>query len=190
MGICTAICSKNVRLPAANEATLGTYQYLYHALSPIAREYILSFLIQSSSDKHIPMRLWIFSCLRATLAGMTACCELAFLASLERYSKPVALATGLLLLTSTGMAHASGAYLPSSTIMCFWCTCAAAYLRGNVLVFIGAAVVATLAVGWPFGVIVFLPMGLHILIGCDTRRLSNFCWEQHFGRLLCKRPSW
>jgi alpha-1,2-mannosyltransferase len=117
------------------------------------------------------MKLWIFCCLRATLAGITGCCEVAFLASLERFSKQVALATGILLLTSTGMAHAAGAYLPSSTIMAFWLLCAAAYLRGNVAVFIGGAVVATLAIGWPFGVIVFVPMGLHILIGSSPQQL-------------------
>lgn len=131
----------------------------------------MSFLTNVSFTISVPIRLWAFACLRATLAAITACCELTFLASLERYNKAVALATGLLLLTSTGMAHAAGAYLPSSTIMCFWLVCAAAYLRSNVKVFVGGAVLATLGIGWPFGVIVFVPMGLHILIRSDTQRM-------------------
>ena len=149
------------------------YQHLYQKLSPHARGYLLSFLLDDNfvSDTSIPIKLWTFCCLRATLAGITGCCEVTFLASLERYSKPVALATGIVLLTSTGMAHAAGAYLPSSTIMCFWLLCAAAYLRGNVKIFSAGAVLATLAVGWPFGVIVFLPMGLHILMQSWPQRI-------------------
>lgn len=147
------------------------YQHLFELLSPHARGYLLSFLIDSTDITTVPVGMWTFCCLRATLAGITACCELTFLAALERYNKTVALATGIVLLTSTGMAHASGAYLPSSTIMCFWLVCAAAYLRSNVRAFIGMAVVATLAVGWPFGVIVFVPMGLHILIRCTSLQM-------------------
>jgi alpha-1,2-mannosyltransferase len=150
------------------ELLAKSYQHLYQLLSPYTRGYILSFLIDSDDTTSVPVEMWTVSCLRATLAGITACCEVTFLAALERYSKALALATGLILLTSTGMAHAAGAYLPSSTIMCFWLVCAAAYLRGNNRAFIGTAVVATLSVGWPFGVIVFVPMGLHILIRSTT----------------------
>lgn len=143
------------------------YRYVYELLSPHARGYLLSFLLPVVSvNDNIPVKIWVFSCLRASLAGITGCLEVAFCLSLSQWwaSESVALATGLLLATSTGMAHAAGAYLPSSTMMTLWLLCASAYLRNNTWLFIGGAVVAALAVGWPFGIICFLPMGLQILV--------------------------
>jgi alpha-1,2-mannosyltransferase len=147
------------------------FEGLYTLLSPQARGYLLSFLVPLSLvGDIISAKLWTFFLLRASLAGITACLEMAFCLSLCHWwtSEAVALATGLLLVTSTGMAHAAGAFLPSTTIMAFWLLCACAYLRNYTRIFIGGAVVATLAIGWPFGVVVFVPMGLHLLITSQT----------------------
>jgi alpha-1,2-mannosyltransferase len=176
----------------APQYALRTYAYLvpmsllsqvfegvYTLLSPRARGHLLSFLVppplllvpvSGHVDVDVSSKLWTFFLLRASLAGMTACLEVAFCSSLCHWwtSEAVALATGLLLLTSTGMAHAAGAYLPSTAIMALWLLCASAYLRSSTRIFIGGAVVATLAVGWPFGVVVFVPMGLHLLITSQT----------------------
>ncbi|KAL3912155.1 MAG: hypothetical protein SGARI_001303 [Bacillariaceae sp.] len=75
----------------------------------------------------------------------------------------VALVTEGLLLTSAGMGHAAAALLPSSTLMGLWLFAAAAYLRQQHTRFITLAVTATLAVGWPFGVIMFAPLGISVL---------------------------
>ena len=158
----------------------SAYRYLYGILSSHARGYLASFLMnQATSD--IPVKLWTFGCMRATLAGITAYLEVSFCQALGLVcgDSLVPLATGLLMATSTGMAHAAGAYLPSSTMMAFWLFCASAYLRGNTKLFIGGAVVATLAVGWPFGVLVFVPMGLHILVSSDKKinlLLATLLW--------------
>jgi alpha-1,2-mannosyltransferase len=75
----------------------------------------------------------------------------------------VAMVTEVLLLTCAGMGHAAAALLPSSTIMGLWMFAAAAFLRHQHLLFIVFAVTATLAVGWPFGVVMFVPLGLRVL---------------------------
>jgi alpha-1,2-mannosyltransferase len=75
----------------------------------------------------------------------------------------VAMVTEVLLLTSAGMGHAAAALLPSSTLMGLWMFAAAAFLRYQHSLFIILAVTATLAIGWPFGVIMFVPLGLRVL---------------------------
>jgi alpha-1,2-mannosyltransferase len=76
----------------------------------------------------------------------------------------VALTTEGLLLTSAGMGHASSALLPSSTLMGLWLLAAASYLRQQHTLFVVLAVTATLAVGWPFGVVLFVPLGWGVLM--------------------------
>ena len=75
----------------------------------------------------------------------------------------VAIVTQVLLMTSTGMSHAANALLPSSTLMGLWLFGAAAYLKRQHIWFVTFAVIATLAIGWPFGVIMFIPLGVGIL---------------------------
>ena len=72
--------------------------------------------------------------------------------------------TEFLLLSSTGMAHSAGALLPSSTVMALWMLSAAAYLRNDNGRFCVIAITAALAVGWPFGTLVFVPLGIGVLI--------------------------
>ena len=78
-----------------------------------------------------------------------------------------------LLLSSAGMAHSAAALLPSSTIMGFWMLAAAAYLRKESVLFCALAITATLAVGWPFGVIMFVPLGIGTLVR-ERNRLMAF----------------
>jgi alpha-1,2-mannosyltransferase len=77
--------------------------------------------------------------------------------------KTVAAVTLWLLLTSAGMAHASSALLPSSTLMILWMVSATFYLQQQFYSLVLVAILATLAVGWPFGVVLFIPMGLDVL---------------------------
>lgn len=80
-----------------------------------------------------------------------------------------------LLLTSAGMAHAAGALLPSSTVMGLWLYAAAAFLRHQHVWFVILAIASTLAVGWPFGVFVFVPMGIAVLVrSFHQERLTYF----------------
>lgn len=103
-------------------------------------------------------------------------------------NKIIAWVTGALLFTSAGMSHAAGSFLPSSLVMCLWLHAATAFLNASSdhsddnggtdtsttrstsgakhlyrLQFSCSAIFATLALGWPFGVLVFVPLGLHIL---------------------------
>ena len=72
--------------------------------------------------------------------------------------------TEFVLLTSTGMGHASGALLPSSTFMGYWLYAATAYIRHQHHWFVLVAVMASLTVGWPFAVIVLVPLGIGIIL--------------------------
>lgn len=72
--------------------------------------------------------------------------------------------TECLLISSAGMSHSAAALLPSTTLMGFWLLAAAAYLRRENVYFCMLAITATLAIGWPFGVLVFVPLGIGVLI--------------------------
>ncbi len=72
--------------------------------------------------------------------------------------------TECLLISSAGMAHSAAALLPSTTLTGFWMLAAAAYLRKQHIYFCILAITATLAIGWPFGVLVFVPLGLGVLV--------------------------
>jgi alpha-1,2-mannosyltransferase len=122
-------------------------------------------------------KLALFVVLRSTLAGLTACCELLFLTALcqqvafgdsltrQTLMRPsTTYVAALVLLTSAGMTHASGALLPSSSVMMLWLLAASAYMRHAFRLYCAVAVVATLCLGWPFGVVVFVPMGVDILL--------------------------
>lgn len=162
----------------APQFALRTYVYIYPLqwiswiVSPVA-PLVAPLLVdhQVSTDK-----LATFVVLRSTLAALSACCELQFITalsedvpfaeSLDRQTlvpKSVSYSVALLLLTSAGMAHAAGAYLPSSSVMILWMLCTSFYIRLQVRLFCAVAVLATLCLGWPFGVVVFVPMGFDIL---------------------------
>lgn len=162
----------------APQFALRTYAYIYPlqwiswVVSPVA-SLVAPLLVDHpvTTDK-----LATFVVLRSTLAALSACCELHFIIalsedvpfaeSLDRQTlvpKSVSYSVALLLLTSAGMAHAAGAYLPSSSVMILWMLCTSFYIRMQVRLFCAVAVLATLCLGWPFGVVVFVPMGFDIL---------------------------
>jgi len=113
--------------------------------------------------------------------------------------------TEFLLLSSAGMAHSAGALLPSSTLTCMWMLAAAAYLRKEHKRFCVLAITATLAIGWPFGVLVFVPLGFGVLYRENKQIITFvFLWivpvtiviqglvmlvdYQHYGRVVS--PTW
>lgn len=168
----------------APQFALRTYAYLYplvgigklyEYLLPLVRPSVT--LLVDTTISHDRMALFLL--LRATLAAGMGLAEVQFLMaisepvpfnqSLERQplvTVLVSYVTAACLLTSAGMAHASGALLPSSTFLFAWLIAATAYVRQQWTRFVLVAVTATLAIGWPFGVIVLLPMGVHILWTC------------------------
>lgn len=153
-------------------AYLRPMQWYSRLVSPVA-----SIVAPMLVDHQVStVKLATFIVLRSTLAALSACGELIFVTALSQdvpfaesltrqtlVSKSVSYTTALLLLTSAGMTHAAGAYLPSSSVMIAWMLCASFYVRMQVRLFCALAVVATLCLGWPFGVIVFVPMGIDIL---------------------------
>lgn len=172
---------------------LRTYAYLLplHWLQQALPE-IMSISLSNLLVDHTitTTKLASFVGMRSFLAGMMGLAELVFLSALS-YERPFAdsliaggqvlspissMVVGILLLFSTGMAHASAALLPSSSIMLWWLWAASAYLYGWIRMFCGLAVVATLTLGWPFGVVVFLPMGVDILWRHCGPTLKSRCW--------------
>lgn len=125
-------------------------------------------------------KIALFLLLRSTLAALMACAEVSFCQAIAESStknasssqtNSIGIVTGGLLLTSAGMSHASGALLPSSTLTLLWLIGAASFLRQQHIRFITSAILATLAIGWPFGVIMFAPIGLAILVREKNRLL-------------------
>jgi alpha-1,2-mannosyltransferase len=164
----------------APQFALRTYTYLYPLLG-VSKLYTfllptipLASMLVGREVTHDRMALFIL--LRATLAGVMGLAEVNFLTAISEQvpfhrslthqplvSREVSYATGFMLLTSAGMAHASGALLPSSSFLLAWLLSASCYTRQQVTPFILIAVTATLAIGWPFGVVCLIPMGVHIL---------------------------
>lgn len=115
----------------------------------------------------------LFVLLRATLAAVMALAEVSFCRALEhvvlaktdasktnRLGSTLGLTVGILLLSSAGMSHASGALLPSTSLTLLWLFGASAFLREQYVSFAACAILATLAIGWPFGVLMFVPLGI------------------------------
>jgi alpha-1,2-mannosyltransferase len=155
----------------AHEHALRTYAYLV----PLARlAALLPRLVPTSvvlpllTDFPVHTeKLATFVLLRAALACGVAAAELTWLYALSS-TTPTACGhrtayTGLLLLTAAGMNHAAGALLPSASWMGAWLLASACFLRHQHVRFCVVAIVATLALGWPFGVLLLLPLGLRIL---------------------------
>jgi len=100
--------------------------------------------------------------------------------------------TLVVLQTSTGLAHAAGALLPSTTWTVAWLVAAACLLRNQPKGFVLYAVHATLVIGWPFGVLVLVPLGLYVLFvqtqssktGTETSPFGSIDHLQGIKRLL------
>lgn len=168
----------------ANQFALRTYAYLtplwvlaklFEFLVPVIPTWwwpVLSSQVLVTNDTI--SRVPLFLLLRASLAAGMALAELFFCRAISEHSSNdaksstssfiISVTTAGLLLSSAGMSHASGALLPSSTLTFLWLVASAAFLRHQHTLFIIAAIMATLAIGWPFGVLMFVPMGLAILV--------------------------
>jgi alpha-1,2-mannosyltransferase len=142
----------------------------------------------------------LFVLLRAALAAGMALAELSFCRAIYEQSQnnqtpsphqksngsdynyyAISLVTAGLLVSSAGMSHASGALLPSSTLTMLWLLGAAAYMRQQHVMFATFAITATLAIGWPFGVLLFVPLGVAVLVRELSSRSSRL-----FGRFVLK----
>jgi len=162
----------------AHEFQLRTYAYLVplqwlaeHVLKPyvvpLLRRYYYS---QEEDNAVVPNeKIALFLSLRLCLALLTAGAELRWLYALGKTirtstTKTVLGGTTLVLVTATGMHHASAAYLPSATWMAVWCYAASCFLQQQHYRFVLVSVAATLATGWPFGAVSVLPMPLHLLL--------------------------
>ena len=121
-------------------------------------------------------RLALMVLIRAILAATMAWSEVSFLEALascdshiksaggKNSNQNMAIVVGFLLITSTGMSHAAGALLPSSTLTMMWLLAAKYYVQRKSIYFVVIAILSTLAIGWPFGVLLFVPLGGALLI--------------------------
>jgi alpha-1,2-mannosyltransferase len=176
----------------AHEYALRTYAYLVPLakIAPWLMRCVPSSVVDLLVDFPVTTeKLATFVLLRASLAGALAAAELMWLHALSTTCLAGGVSTtalthrtaytGLLLLTAAGMNHAAGALLPSASWMGAWLVASAFFLRQQPCRFCVVAIVATLALGWPFGVLLLLPLGLRILwkeyhrgLGCLVRLLG------------------
>mmetsp|Transcript_28887 Transcript_28887/g.67827 ORF Transcript_28887/g.67827 Transcript_28887/m.67827 type:complete len:641 (-) Transcript_28887:2236-4158(-) len=178
----------------ANEFALRTYAYLTPITGVawvylqglrcgIFPSWLWTLLTEQVFDPSHALNIALFVLLRSTFGASMAYAEVSFCRSIveqgleERSDKIETIAhssrswfflvgwvTEFLLISAAGMAHSAAALLPSSTLMGMWLLAAAAYLRKQHVRFCLVAVSATLAIGWPFGVLVLVPLGVGILI--------------------------
>lgn len=91
--------------------------------------------------------------------------DTAFVSAIRhRFGWRYAAGTAMALLLAAGPTHASSALLPSSFSMYCVAWSYAEWLRGRTGASIAAGAVAVL-LGWPFCALLFVPMGLHMLLG-------------------------
>jgi len=114
-------------------------------------------------------KILLFTILRSILAGFTGYCEFYFAQGVSKvWGETIGWSTLLLSLCSPGMFHSSGALLPSATAMQL-----VLLSTGNLCqdpqadgvsrsIFIG--LIATLAIGWPFCAVCWIPIGLYAVL--------------------------
>jgi len=156
-----------------------------------------------SSDGENENKVLIFCLLRCTLALFTALSELRLYTALEKNLSssrrqveqqdqnktlttcPTPLIvpwTLFISLTSTGMFHASSAYVPSATAMIFWMNSAACQLNSFTQNFkscdldeaIFWGLLAILITGWPFCVVMFIPLGIVAMYVAGARNSKGW----------------
>lgn len=141
---------------------LQTWEYANeYALRPYAYLLPLKVFLQLFSLEKIQL----FQLLRSALAGTMGIAELIWLYALHQRIQNAlqVLWIAVILLTSAGMNHAAGALLPSTAVCLGWLLASAAFLSQKPRIFTVVAITTTLCTGWPFGVMVLVPMGLHVL---------------------------
>ncbi|GKY97802.1 hypothetical protein MPSEU_000738300 [Mayamaea pseudoterrestris] len=161
----------------AHEYALRTYAYLmplygiarvYRVLIAERREWVLPALqLLAPHDEVVTEKLALFIMLRSTIALATGLAEIYWLSCLYTDTKlrgRVVLWTALLLLVNPGMTHSAGAFLPSSTWTAVSLVCFGLALQRKHLSFCMAAIVATLATGWPFGAAILVPIGVRVFM--------------------------
>mmetsp|Transcript_34145 Transcript_34145/g.51520 ORF Transcript_34145/g.51520 Transcript_34145/m.51520 type:complete len:617 (+) Transcript_34145:60-1910(+) len=144
-------------------------QILMKLLSPSSASsaMVATATVAHSSSSILTMEGWnnkplLFHLLRSSIAAIAAMSELSLHSALySSLPSSPSVAHWFLLssLTSAGAFHASGAYLPSSTVMILWMFSAANQLRGKDARAIFWGLVAVLAVGWPFCAALFVTTG-------------------------------
>lgn len=162
----------------AHEYALRTYAYLlplvgvsrlWEAMIPSIQSLNIVPMLLVTTDtvtSEVSSKLVLFLLLRSSLAAWMAYAEVQFCAALEQtktVSPTIARWTLFVLQTSAGLAHASGALLPSTTWTVAWLLAATCLIRHQTHWFVFYAVTATLSIGWPFGVLVLVPLGLYVL---------------------------
>jgi len=109
-------------------------------------------------------KIGIFFFIRIILGTISSACEAAFVVSVyRRFSHLTALLTLVFLGLAPGMFNAGSAYLPQSFTMCALLLSFSAWMRqhdGTAIFFMGVASL----IGWPFSVLIGIPMGLDILL--------------------------
>lgn len=169
----------------AHEYALRTYAYLWPlaklvswmssiqmsttlrgGLVPPILPLLADYVPVSSSATHTD-RLVTFVLLKAILAGTMGVAEVLWCHALtttrlhqRRHVGPYLAAV---LGTAAGMNHAAAALLPSSTWMGAFFVTSTAFVYEFHYTFCTLAVTATLTIGWPFGVVLLIPLGLRIL---------------------------
>lgn len=136
------------------------YEHVFELLPNATIELLARLLVDHPV---LSSKVWAFCCLRSTLAAFTALAEVLFCRALEKRFPETCWITCVLMLTSAGMGHAAGAYLPSSSVLMLFLAALAFWWNQNHVGAMACAVVATLAIGWPFCAVLFVPMGLHVL---------------------------
>lgn len=153
------------------------YEKLLGLIPSALLQTALGLLVDLPQDvlSNLSSKFTLFLLLRCSLAGWMAYAEVRFCQALEErqiVSWTVARFTLFVLQTSAGLAHASGALLPSTTWAVAWLLSATCLLQQQPKWFVLYAVTATLAIGWPFGVLILVPLGLYVLFG-QTKTLSG-----------------
>jgi alpha-1,2-mannosyltransferase len=130
--------------------------------------------ISNSNAGSTTTKLVVFLLLRSSLAAWMAYAEVNFCMALEStnlVTPSVARWTLVVMQSSAGLAHASGALLPSTTWAVMWLLTATCFVRHGhghqqhqQYWFVLYAVTATVTIGWPFGVVTLLPLGIHVLV--------------------------
>ncbi len=143
--------------------TLRSYAYLLpHAAVGKLLDVVLQ-LIQG----HVPDKRLVFYGLRVLLGLVSAACEATFVDGVTRRLGPrPGLLTFALLLTSAGVFQASPALLPSSAAANLVMVTTANWLTHRNWWATFFAVLAVLALGWPFVALLFVPLAAHVLYDC------------------------
>jgi alpha-1,2-mannosyltransferase len=158
----------------SKEYGLRTYMYLMPLY--LIHQTIQTFMV---IDKRVA-----FGILRGVLGGATGMCEVLFIKAVsQKFGAFVGVSTLLSLAASPGMFHASGALLPSATVMQLVMLSLSQSLlvaptpspeskngaRGSETLAIFYGLIATLCVGWPFSAALFIPLGLQAIYRAWSR---------------------